>query len=154
MNASSCLKFDKMKKIITAFLFYWTFQMYSQTKPTIYLIFEEGAQSTCDYNPPKKDSKTIQLNYVQKRYRKVGVTWFFMCKQQFVFEFKTDFFKVITEDEVQKIKTMTVQELMDFRNQHPPTENPQDLVEKIFLIEAIESNQYAIYGVFWKDQDR
>jgi hypothetical protein len=143
-----------MKKIILALLLSFTVEMLSQEKPILYLMFEEGAQSTCDFKPQKNASKTIALNYVQKRYRKVGVTWFFMCKQQFVYEFKTDFFKVITADEAQKIKTITVQELIDFRNQHPPTENPQELVEKIFLIEAIESNQYAIYGVYWKDQER
>lgn len=141
-----------MNKYILALCLLFCSKIISQEKPTLYLFFEEGKQSTCNFRPQIDKIKTIELKYSYKRYRKVGVTWFFLCKQQFVFKFKTDFFKIITEEEFKKIKITTVEELLELRYQHPATENPQELVEKIYLVEAIESNQYAVYGVIWKNQ--
>lgn len=136
--------------ILIVFLFGSLF-LFSQEKPTFYLIFEEGTKGSYEYRPKVDKNTTINLPYIQKRYRKVGVTWFFICKQQFVFEFKTSEFKVISAEEFQNIKMSSIQDILDFRYKNVPTKSPQDLVEKIFLLEAIEDNQYAVYGVFWKD---
>jgi len=143
-----------MKKFILLLFLTGSIQLFSQEKPTFYLLFEEGAKGTCEFRPNPVQNNLINLPYIQKRYRKVGVTWFFLCKQQFIFEFKTDYFKVISAEEAQKIQKTTVQDLLNFRYQNNATLTPQDLVEQIFLVEAIEDNQYAIYGVRWKDQDR
>lgn len=143
-----------MKKFILLLFLIGSIQLFSQEKPTFYLLFEEGAKGTCEFRPNVDKNDLINLPYTQKRYRKVGVTWFFLCKQQFIFEFKTDYFKVISAEEAQKIQKTTVQDLLNFRYQNKATQTPQDLVEQIYLVEAIEDNQYAIYGVRWKDQDR
>lgn len=143
-----------MKNIILLVFFFGSLFLFSQEKSTFYLIFEEGAKGSCEYRPKVDKNTIINLPYIQKRYRKVGVTWFFICKQQFVFEFKTSEFKVISGEEYKQIEISTIEDLLNFRYQKTPTQTPHELVNKIYLLEAIENNQYAVYAVQWKDLNR
>ena len=143
-----------MKNISLLVFFLGSLFLFSQENPTFYLLFEEGAKGACEYRPKVDKNATINLAYIQKRYRKVGVTWFFICKQQFVFEFKTSEFKVISDEEFKQMKISTIEDLLSFRYQKAPTQTPHELVDKIYLLEAIENNQYAVYAVQWKDLKR
>lgn len=143
-----------MKNISLLVFFFGSLFLFSQEKLTFYLIFEEGAKGSCEYRPKVDKNTIINLPYIQKRYRKVGVTWFFICKQQLVFEFKTSEFKVISDVEFKQIEISTIEDLLSFRYQKTPTQKPHELVNKIYLLEAIENNQYAVYAVQWKDLKR
>lgn len=139
-----------MKKGIVLVFFLCWFSAFSQEKQAVYMIFNQDAPATCDYPVRKEPLKKIKLNYTQKRHRKVNVTRFIFCRNIFVFELMKNKFETVEASELSSYKIVTMEDLLAKEEEMEFKKNINELFPEIYLLEAIENNQYAKYGIVWE----
>ena len=139
-----------MKKGIVLVFFLCWFSAFSQEKQAVYMIFNQDAPAMCDYPVRKAPLKKIKLNYTQKRHRKVNVTRFIFCRNIFVFELMKNKFETVEASELSSYKIVTMEDLLAKEEEMEFKKNINELFPEIYLLEAIENNQYAKYGIVWE----
>lgn len=137
------------KRIIILFILCW-FSSFSQEKQAVYMIFNQDASASCDYPIRKVPLKKIKLTYTQKRHRKVNVTRFIFCRNIFVFELMKNKFETIEASALSTYKIVTMEDLLAKEEEMEFKKNINELFPEIYLLEAIENNQYAKYEIVWE----
>lgn len=119
----------------------------AQKKETVYLLFEQEAQSNCNYII-QRNKKIIPVTYTQKRHRKVNVTRYILCKNTFVFEFQKQDFSVVDVSNTSDYKIVDLDYILT-KQKEANYKNINDLFT-IYILEKIENNQFAKYEVVWE----
>lgn len=119
----------------------------AQKKETVYLLFEQEKESSCNYII-QRNKRIIPVTYTQKRHRKVNVTRYILCKNTFVFEFQKQDFSIVDASATTDYKIVDLDYILT-KQKEANYKNINDLFE-VFILEKIENNQFAKYEVVWE----
>ena len=139
-----------MKNYLLYLLLFLCFIVQGQVREPIYLLFNQNESANCQFVISKEPVKKMNLNYTQKRHRKVNITRFILCRNIFVFELKNNHFEIVDAATFSKYKITTINELLSSEEAAEFKLDINQLFPKIFLLEAYEDGQYAKYEVVWE----
>jgi hypothetical protein len=137
------------KRIITAVILCW-FSAFSQEKQAVFMIFNQDASASCDYPARKEPLKKIKLTYIQKRHRKINLTRYIFCRNIFTFELMKNKFETVDASALSSYKIVTMEDILAKEEEMEFKKNINELFPAIYLLEAIENNQYAKYEIVWE----
>lgn len=138
-----------MNKLFFILFLFFQQTLLCQEKETITLLFEQDKTKTCDcYN--KASKKEFTLSYQDKRYRKLNVTRYLLCRNFFVFDLNKQKFKFISDEEFKNIKVLDINYLLQKQKQSD-NKNLNDLFAISIIEKALEGG-YVQYNVVWEKQ--
>lgn len=139
-----------MKKFVLILFLAFASSVSGQKAGGHYILFEQDKSSSCQFTVNRESQKKINHKYTQKRHRKVNVTRFILCRNVFVFEFKTNHFEIIDAAGLSKLTPVTLDEIFTKEQEAEYKKNINELFPKLYVIEAHDDGQYGKYEVVWE----